>query len=110
MITAKQAKELYEQSGQEIQDYLAYKVEPEINAAAVAGQRLVFIVCGSIESYLNIQTTPFSEAVVSELKKLGYIARYGKDPNTSPQYVPAGLRNDDGSGPIHVNYGFIIGW
>ena len=29
MITAKEAKELYDKSGQEVADYLKYTVEPE---------------------------------------------------------------------------------
>lgn len=108
MITAKQAKELYDQSGQEVQDFLTYKVDAKVSEAATAGKRTVYIHEGSIEEYRNLETKPFNLAVMEELKKLGYVVSYGKDMDRP--YIPAGRRDDNGEGPVHVNYGYRIGW
>ena len=109
MISAKEAKELYDQSGAEVTAYLKIKVEKEIVNAAKAGRLNTIIHLGSLDylEYVDQKITPHQKAVVSKLKKLGYTAeikRYGTS------YVPRGLADDDGAGPAHQNYGIHIGW
>jgi hypothetical protein len=109
MITAKEAKELYDQSGQEVADYLKYTVENEVVKAAEGGKRNTIIHLGSKElfDHLDQLITPLQKAVVDKLKELGYRAEiklYGD------HYVPRGLADDDGKGPKHQNYGIHIGW
>lgn len=109
MITAKEAKELYDKSGQEVADYLKYTVEKEVVKAAEGGKRQVTIHLGSLEPfcYLDGVITPLQKAVEWKLKELGYRAEiklYGD------KYVPRGLADDDGNGPKHQNYGIQISW
>jgi hypothetical protein len=109
MITAKEAKELYDQSGQEVADYLNIHVEKEVRKAAEGGKRKVTIHIGARTHYeqLDQLITPLQNAVVWKLKELGYhatIVSYGDF------YVPRGLADDDGKGPSHQNYGIHVGW
>ena len=109
MITAKEAKELYDKSGQEVADYLKYTVEKEVVKAAEGGKRQTIIGLKSLEPYRHLDQviTPLQKAVVDQLKMLGYRAEiklYGD------HYVPAGLADDDGKGPSHQNYGIHISW
>lgn len=48
MINAKEAKALYDASGQEVIDYLN-QIEPKIIEAAKSGKKSVFIFVGGIE-------------------------------------------------------------
>ena len=109
MITAKQAKELYDQSGQEITDFLTDNVEPRVKEAAAAGKRVVFIYLGNIErfNYLEHEITPVQKAAIEKLQELGYRARIVVD---GDKYVPCGLADDDGDGPLYQNYGIQVGW
>ena len=109
MITAKEAKDLYDQSGQEVADYLKYTVEKEVVKAAEGGKRNTMIHLGSkgMFDHLDQIITPLQKAVVTKLKELGYHAEiklYGDS------YVPRGLADDDGNGLTHQNYGIHIGW
>ena len=109
MINAKEAKELYDKSGQEIADYLKYKVEKEVVKAAEGGKRNTVIHLGSkgMFDHLDQIITPLQKAVVDKLKELGYRAEiklYGD------KYVPRGVADDDGDGPWHGNYGISISW
>lgn len=109
MITAKEAKELYDESGHEVEQFLKYTVEPEVTKAAKGGKREVMIYLGSIPpfSYAHSTITPLQTAVINKLKELGYLAEikaYGE------KYVPRGLADDDGNGPQHQNYGIQIWW
>lgn len=109
MITAKEAKELYDQSGQEVADYLKHNVESVVKKAAEGGKRQVFIDMGCVKQfeYLYHTVTPLQKAVVDKLKELGYRAVIKLD---GESYVPQGLADDDGNGPKHINYGIQIGW
>jgi hypothetical protein len=109
MITAKEAKELYDQSGQEVEDYLKHSVEQRVKKAAEGGKRNVFIHLGSVEQfeYLHHTTTPLQQAVVDKLKTLGYCAVIKLD---GDKYVPRGLADDNGNGPTIQNYGIQISW
>jgi hypothetical protein len=109
MINAKEAKALYDKSGQEVADYLKHTVEPAVTRAATAGERYVFILVGStqFEFEMRVKITSVHQGAVAALKELDYvvsIARHGES------YVPRGLADDDGDGPLYTNYGFHIGW
>jgi hypothetical protein len=109
MITATEAKVLYDQSGAEVDSYLKHAVESKIVKAAMEGKRSVNIHLGSLDHFrhLDQEITPIQKAVVTKLKELKFTAEiqlYGD------QYVPRGLADDDGNGPSHRNYGFIIRW
>lgn len=107
MITAKDALELYEKSGAEVQSLLDQKIHPFVEDAATRGKRTCNVHIGSVELYRNMEPTATENAAVEKLKSMGYtvwIAKYGES------YVPRGLQNDDGDGPKYRNYGFIIGW
>lgn len=109
MITAKEAKELYDQSGAEVTDFLERNVESKVSFAAKSGKRFVFIHLGSIGPYEHVdqKITPLQQAVAEKLQELGYRARIVLD---GDKYVPPGLANDDGGGPMHQNYGIQVGW
>ena len=109
MITAKEAKELYDQSGQEVEDFLKHNVEQAVVKAAEGGKRQVFIHMGSVKQfeYLDRTITPLQQAVADKLKTLGYRADIKLD---GDKYVPRGLADDMGNGPTIQNYGIQISW
>ena len=109
MITAKEAKHLYDQSGEEVNSFLKNNVNVEVKTAAMAGLRNVVIYLGSLDtfSHLDQKITPLQKAVATQLIGLGYkvsIKLYDQP------YIPRGLQQDDGSGPTYQNYGLHIGW
>lgn len=109
MITAAQAKELYDQSGKEVADFLKFKVEPAVMEAAKAGKRHIAIFLDSKGPFdrLDQAIKPVHRSVLAKLKELGYeasIAVYGD------KYVPRGLADDVGNGPMYQNYGILVGW
>jgi hypothetical protein len=109
MITAKEAKELYDKSGQEVTDYLKHTVEKEVVKAAEGGKRQTIIFLSSKGMFDNLDQliTPLQRAVVDKLQELGYragIRLYGDS------YIPRGLADDNGNGPKHQNYGIHISW
>lgn len=109
MITAKEAKELCDLSGAEIEKFLKNKVGPIVTEASIAGKRQVFISLGTVPTYVrsSITITPVQLAVVDRLKELGYRVEIKTD---GDEYVPGGLADDDGNGPEHQNYGIQISW
>lgn len=109
MITAKEAKDLYDQSGAEVDDYIKYKLESEIRTAATSGKRQWFHLIGSNQKGFNpIQPTPLQNRIISKLTELGFSARWIDSHGTA--YVPRGLADLEGNGPLHTNYGILIGW
>jgi len=109
MITAKATKEIYDNSGHEIEQFLKRQVEPLVIKAASSGKLNVIIHLGSLEQfdYLDSKITPLHNGVVEKLIALGFMCHiecYGD------KYVPPGLRDDDGNGPVHRNFGIYIGW
>ena len=90
-----------------MQNFLTNKVESEVKKAAKAGKRYYYALTGSEEVWKCVDPTPLIKAVVDELKKLGYSAKFGA---YGDNYVPRGLADDSGEGPIHTNYGILIGW
>lgn len=107
MITAAQAKELYDKSGAEVNNYLQYKIEPQIKKAAESDKRDVYHLIDCEETWKTIEMTPFQRQIHDKLVELGYQVKFGRYGDV---YVPRGLADDDGNGPRHTNYGFQIGW
>lgn len=109
MITAKDAKKLYDESGHEVDQFLKQSVEPNVINAAKGGRRHVFIHLGSVGpfEYVDQVATPLHRAVVDKLLTLGYRAKIETD---GDKYVPRGRADDDGNGPMHLNYGIRISW
>ena len=106
MISAKEAKALYDASGAESDAMLA-TLEPYIIAAAKEGKQHCFVLIGSEEAWKTIKVTPIQHQVCDKLNKLGFrvsISKHGSG------YVPRGLADDDGNGPKYENYGYCIGW
>lgn len=109
MITASEAKELYDQSGAEVAGFLKGSVEPIVIETARGGKRVGYVLLGSLGWYdhLDQVVTPVGKAAVEKLVALGYtakIVKYGES------YVPRGLADDDGNGPFYTNYGIQIEW
>ena len=109
MINAKEAKALYDKSGQEVADYLKHTVEPVVTRGANAGRRKVYIHLGAtrFSSEMSNEITLVHRSVVEKLKELGYVVSIAQD---GASYVPPGMADDDGHGPAYTNYGFHIGW
>ena len=109
MITANQALKLYQDSSVEVDEFLKLTVEPEVIKAANSGKKQTIVHLGAVAYYDYVQQklTPLHLAVIERLKALGYIAeakKYGES------YVPRGLADDQGNGPMHTNYGIHIVW
>ena len=109
MITAQEAKQLYDESGAEVEQFLKHSVEQNVSNAAKGGKCDVFIHLGSVKQfeYLDHTITPLQQAVADKLKTLGYRADIKLD---GDKYVPRGLADDNGNGPTIQNYGIQIGW
>lgn len=107
ILTAQEAKKLYDKSGAEVKKFLL-TIEPQITKEANSGKMNTFFLLGSEESWRNVTPTPLQSAVMEALYRLGYrvqfVSKYG-----SP-YTPKGLSDDYGLGPEHYNYGFTIHW
>jgi len=109
MITAQEAKKLYDDSGHQSEVFLKTEVEPKVTAAAKEGKLSVIVYLGTFRTIGHFQgeVKPLQKAVVQKLLGLGYRAEikpYG-DP-----YIPMGLKDLDGNGPQHQNFGIHIHW
>ncbi len=109
MINAKEAKELYDQCGQEVTDYLKHTVEKEVVKAAEGGKRQVTIFLNAKRPFDHLCDVikPLEKSVVDKLNELGYSAKinlYGDC------YVPSALTGLNGDGPYYQNYGIQISW
>ncbi len=109
MITAKEAKEIYDKSDfeGEVANFLKLNVEQAVKSAAEGGKRSIIVYLGARDRAYGPDNTPLEKSVVTRLRELGYqadIRLYGD------QYVPRGLQDDNGEGPIHRNYGIHISW
>ena len=108
MISASEAKALYDDSGAEVDEYLRYKIEPEVKAAATQGARKVFHYLGSRNVFTHPQPDPLHLHIIEKLRELGYAALWMDSEGES--YVPRGLADDNGNGPQYQNYGILISW
>jgi hypothetical protein len=109
MITAKEAKKLYDESGAEVDHFLKHTVEINVVSAAKSGKRYATVHLGTVPQfeYLHQVITPLQHAVVDKLKELGYQAAIKLD---GEQYVPRGWADDDGNGRTVQNYQIVISW
>lgn len=107
MITAKEAKALYDESGAEVKALLK-TFEPKIIEAAKSGKRWIVITIGSSPTTQNPQPDSVQKRVMELLNELGYVSRWVAQDGAA--YIPRGLMDDYGNGPMHVNYGIHIGW
>lgn len=107
ILTAQEAKKLYDESGAEVKKFLL-TIEPHIIKEAKAGKLNTFFLLGSDVAYKIVTPTPLQSAIMTSLHNLGYrvqfVSKYGE------AYKPRGLVDDDGDGPTHYNYGFSIYW
>ena len=108
MISASEAKTLYDDSGMEVDKYLQYKIEPEVKAAATQGVRKVFHHLGTRNVYTYPLPDPLHLRIIEKLRELGYAALWMDSEGES--YVPRGLADDDGDGPLCQDYGILISW
>ena len=51
--------------------------------------------------------TEFNTLITSKLRELGFNVTMGWNGN---EYIPRGLAELDGDGPLHRNYGYHISW
>ena len=109
MITAEQAKKLYDESGVAVDSYLNRSIAPEIEKAAKAGKRSVFIHVGSEPPYGSTKTLKeqLHSSTMMKLTELGYKVKWDTD---GAPYVPPGLADDYGEGPEYTNVGIHISW
>ncbi len=107
MITAQEARERYEQSNARIAKYLEFEIQPIILKAIEGGKCQCTILIGAEPTYKTVQADPFQQKVMEELRNIGYTTKFG---SYGDKYVPRGLADDDGNGPSHMNYGFLIAW
>lgn len=117
MITAKEAKELFEVSDTIVDQFLDV-IDPAIRNAAIAGKKELCVssivtlpdhskVGGSIGPFDRLEITPFQQRLIDKLVSYGFGAKlelYGN------KYVPRGLADDDNHGPEHQNYTIIVRW
>lgn len=104
MITAQEAKALYDQSGAEVELFLKNNVENNIKDAATAGNRYVFIHLGSEETWCTVKPNTLYESAMSRLRILGYNVAWC--PKHGREYIPGGLVDKE----PHRNYGIEIRW
>ena len=106
MITAKEAKGLYDASDAEAKG-LMKSFESQIIEAAKSGKRWIVITIGSSPTTQNLQPDSVQKRAMELLNELGYVSRWTAN---GAAYVPLGLMDDYGNGPMYVNYGIHIGW
>lgn len=110
MITAAQCLELHKQSDAQIEKILNM-IDPKVRSAAEGGMRSYSIMEQGTWECLPIskspEHSPFRTKLINQFQQLGFVAAYQK---SGAPYVPAGLADDDGKGPLHTNWGITISW
>ena len=107
MITAKEAKALYDASDAEAKR-LMKSFESRIIEAAKSGKRWIVITIGSSPTTQTPQPDSVQKRVMELFNELGYVSRWV--PQYDDAYVPRGLVDDDDNGPSYINCGIHIGW
>lgn len=107
MITAKEAKALYDASDAEAKG-LMKSFESQIIEAAKSGKQWIVITIGSSPTTKTPQPDSVQKRVMELLNELGYTSRWV--PQYDDAYVPRCLADDDGAGPSYINCGIHIGW
>ncbi len=85
-------------------------IENKIVEAADGGKNYIEIHLDAFDTtFGNIPPVPpvHIQKAIQLLKDMGYVVKYQ---GLGDLYVPRGLANDDGTGPMHRNYGLVIGW
>lgn len=116
IITAQQAAELVEQSDAMIDQYLM-KIGHAIEAAAMAGGRtLALNTVFSCDERVTFSLGPhdrksehhlFQNRLMAALTSLNYRVQIEE---IGEPYVPCGLIDDDGDGPMYQPYAIVIRW
>jgi len=107
MTTTKEAKVLYDASDAEAEG-LMKSFESRIIEAAKSGKRWIVITIDSSLTTQNPQPDSVQKRAMELLNELGYVSRWVAQDGDA--YIPLGLMDDYGIGPMHVNYGIHIGW
>lgn len=107
MISAKEARALYDKSGAEADSYLQHEVMPKIKKAAESGKLRIEILVSAVDIFDRCTLTPLMVQVIAKLGELGFVVKYDR---YGDEYVPCGLADDNGNGPKHRNCGLIIQW
>ena len=76
MITAQEARKLYEDSGAKVTDFMKYTVEPMIRNAAESGKDRVFLCAGSDERWKIVHAPVFYQQLIDKLVELGFSAKW----------------------------------
>ena len=111
MITAARAKENVILSKANLQKYFE-KIDGFIEKASLAGKSSVEL-CGILEltelklEYMDLKATPLQQRIIDELVSIGYNASVIR---SGASYVPIGVQDDDGEGPVYINYAILVRW
>lgn len=106
MISAKDAKKLYDATGAEVDEYLLNNVEPAVIKAAKDGKREVTVLLGILEYFegRDFVISPLQANVTAKLRNLGYVVNISW---IAEAYLKENMFTD---GPVHRNYGYVIKW
>jgi len=107
MITAQEAKKIYDHSGAEVIHFMDSIVEKKVKESAMSGKCSVFIHLGCERVYIDPAYEPIHISAIDKLKELGYTVQKYSD---GVEYVPKGLADNDGHGALHRNFGFTVSW
>lgn len=107
MINAKEARDIVETSDANVLKSLEV-FDKNIRNAASRGKKECFFHIDSREKYLGLPPLkPLEMMIVERLKDSGFWVEFTFD---GDPYVPRGLSDDEGDGPKHSNYGFMVRW
>lgn len=110
MINANEARQLVDESDKTVNDILN-KLDLSIRMMAARGERLYACYnevawCGKPIGQ-NPVPTDLHNKLIAKLKSLGFGAKYSFHGDS---YIPRGLMEDDGTGPLHINHVLIVTW
>ena len=117
MLTAAEALELVKRSDAEVEKFLTV-ISPAIEAAAKDGKRTLALSSivnlpdhGAVSLHQEcskiVNITDFQQRLCATLKEFGYSVKFAPHGDT---YVPRGLADDDGYGPLYQHYTIIVYW
>lgn len=109
MLTASQARGLSAESGLQVERILSL-LDASIKETATGGRRSYSaykeVPWQSEELYTPVTISPIQAKIIARLKLLGFTAEM----RTDNAYVPVGLADDKGNGPLYSNRVLKIGW
>lgn len=110
MITASELRRVVETSQKQIDETLA-QIEAALVKAAEDGKRehacYHEVPWDAKSSYCAPEPTRLQQKLVDVLKSFGYNAKVEMHGDA---YVPPGLADDDGYGPLHYNHVLVVRW